>query len=48
MNPWICVTLISLSGAMGGAVNALLTSNGFVLPERRRDIWCPGFFQTCW
>lgn len=46
MNPWYCVLLVSASGACGGVVNALLTDNGFILPTRVKDIWCPGFLSN--
>jgi hypothetical protein len=46
MNPWYCATLISVSGAVGGVVNALLTDNGFILPTRVKEIWCPGFISN--
>jgi hypothetical protein len=46
MNPWVCASLICLAGALGGAVNALISNNGFVLPTVRRDIWCPGFLAN--
>jgi membrane associated rhomboid family serine protease len=42
MNPWICASLITLAGAIGGVVNALLTDNGFVKPRVIHNIWCPG------
>jgi hypothetical protein len=46
MNPWICASLISIAGAVGGVVNALLTDNGFILPRRVHEIWCPGFLSN--
>jgi hypothetical protein len=46
MNPWTCATLITVSGALGGVVNALVSSNGFALPRLERDIWCPGFIAN--
>lgn len=46
MNPWTCAVLISLAGALGGVVNALITDNGFALPTVRRAIWCPGFLAN--
>ena len=46
MNPWICALLIATAGAFGGVVNALVTDNGFLLPERRRRILCPGFLSN--
>jgi hypothetical protein len=42
MNPWICAVLIATAGGLGGVVNALLTDNGFALPQYRHGIWCPG------
>jgi len=42
MNAWYCVSLISLAGAVGGVINALLSDNGFIFPKYRRGIWCPG------
>jgi hypothetical protein len=45
-NPWECASLISVSGSLGGVVNALLTDNGFILPTRVKDIWCPGFISN--
>ena len=46
MNAWTCATYISISGAFGGLVNALLTDNGFILPRRIRDVVCPGFLTN--
>jgi hypothetical protein len=46
VNPWYCVILISGSGAVGGVVNALLTDNGFILPTKVKQIWCPGFLSN--
>jgi hypothetical protein len=46
MNPWMCASLISLAGAIGGVVNALLTDNGFILPTRRSSVLCPGFISN--
>jgi hypothetical protein len=45
-NPWECVALISISGSLGGVVNALLSDNGFILPTKVKDIWCPGFVSN--
>jgi hypothetical protein len=45
-NPWECASLISISGSLGGVVNALLTDNGFILPSRVKEIWCPGFISN--
>jgi hypothetical protein len=42
MNAWYCVSLISLAGAVGGVINALLSDNGFIFPKYRRGVWCPG------
>jgi hypothetical protein len=42
MNPWVCALLISIAGAFGGVVNALLSDNGFALPRRVSGVWCPG------
>jgi hypothetical protein len=42
MNPWVCALLISIAGAFGGVVNALLSDNGFALPRRISGVWCPG------
>jgi hypothetical protein len=42
MNPWTCAVLISVAGAFGGIVNALLSDNGFALPRKIEGIWCPG------
>jgi hypothetical protein len=46
MNPWVCALLIIAAGAMGGAVNALLTDGGIVKPRFKRGIWCPGFISN--
>ncbi len=46
VNPWYCAHVISVSGAAGGVVNALLTDNGFILPTRVKQIWCPGFISN--
>jgi len=45
-NPWECAALISISGSLGGVVNALLSDNGFILPTKVKDIWCPGFVSN--
>jgi len=42
MNPWICALLITIAGAIGGVVNALMSDNGFMLPRREGAVWCPG------
>lgn len=46
MNPWTCAILIAGAGGLGGVVNALITDNGFILPQTRRSIWCPGFISN--
>ncbi len=46
MNPWVCACLISIAGAVGGIVNALLTDNGFILPTRKGHVLCPGFISN--
>jgi hypothetical protein len=46
MNPWTCAILIAAAGGLGGMVNALLTDNGFILPRRKGEIWCPGFIAN--
>jgi hypothetical protein len=40
MNPWICALIIVTAGAFGGAVNALLSDNGFALPRKISGVWC--------
>jgi hypothetical protein len=42
VNPWVCALLISLAGACGGGINALLSDNGFLLPRMEEGVWCPG------
>jgi hypothetical protein len=43
MDPWICALLIATAGAVGGAVNALLSDNGsFALPRKENGVLCPG------
>jgi hypothetical protein len=46
MNPWTCALLISIAGAVGGVVNALVSDNGFILPRRINEIVCPGFLTN--
>jgi hypothetical protein len=46
MNPWVCALLISIAGALGGVVNALLSDNGFIFPKRENGIWCPGVLSN--
>ena len=45
---WGMFILIVISGAIGGAVNAMMTDNGFLWPKPDKDstgnkIWRPGF-----
>jgi hypothetical protein len=46
MNPWICALLITVAGAIGGAINALLTDGGIVKPRIKRGIFYPVFFTN--
>jgi hypothetical protein len=46
MDPWTCAGLIAAAGGLGGIVNALISDNGFILPERRHGIWCLGFLSN--
>src|SRR6185312_8169116 len=46
MNPWTGALLITVAGAAGGVINALLTDKGFILPRRMRGSWCPGFLSN--
>jgi hypothetical protein len=46
MNPWNCALLITGAGAIGGAVNALLTDGGIVTPRVMRGIFYPGFITN--
>jgi hypothetical protein len=46
MNPWTCAALIAAAGALGGAINALISDNGFALPRYRHGIWCLGFLSN--
>jgi hypothetical protein len=41
VNPWTCAMLITATGGLGGAINALITGNGFI-PELNRGTWRPG------
>jgi membrane associated rhomboid family serine protease len=43
MSPWTCGLLITLAGAMGGVVSAMLADKGLTRPKLLNDIWCPGF-----
>jgi hypothetical protein len=43
MNAWYCIGLISLAGAVGGVINALLSGNHRVIfPTYRSGVLCPG------
>jgi hypothetical protein len=46
MHPWTCAMLVAVAGAFGGVVNALLTDNGFIFPQIRRSVLCPGFISN--
>ena len=46
MDPVTCAILIATAGALGGVVNALISDNGFILPQSRHGIWCPGFISN--
>jgi len=46
MHAWHCALLICLAGAAGGAVNAIISANGFVRPKLGRSIMCPGFLAN--
>src|SRR5262249_15741397 len=46
MNPWICASLITGAGAVGGAINALITDGGIVRPHIKRGILYPGFISN--
>ena len=46
MSVWTCLFLVSVAGAAGGVINALLTDNGFILPRRESGVWCPGFLTN--
>ena len=46
MDPWVCALLVVTFGAFGGVLNALLTDNGFILPQRTGGIICPGFISN--
>ncbi len=39
---WMFLLAIFAAGAVGGIVNALLTDNGFLLPNNMGNIWRPG------
>lgn len=43
MNAWYCVLLISLAGAVGGVINAMLSGHRLTLPSYQEGVWCPGF-----
>lgn len=46
MDPWTCALLITTAGATGGIVNALMSDNGFILPQSKKGIICPGFLSN--
>ena len=46
MNPWICALLVCSAGALGGFVNAIMSSNGFALPRYVKGVLCPGALST--
>lgn len=46
MHPWLCAVLISVAGAAGGFVSAVISENGFALPRRIEGVWCPGAVST--
>jgi hypothetical protein len=41
---WLLVLIVFGVGAIGGAINALISDNGFVLPKSTAGILRPGFF----
>jgi hypothetical protein len=41
---WLLVLIVFAVGAIGGAINALISDNGFVLPKSTAGILRPGFF----
>ncbi|MCL4812401.1 MAG: hypothetical protein KJ061_07955 [Vicinamibacteraceae bacterium] len=50
MSLWWMLLAVAVAGAVGGAVNALLTENGFIFPKTdvvdTTPIWRPGFLGT--
>ena len=46
MNPWICALLVCSAGALGGFVNAIMSSNGFALSRYVKGVLCPGALST--
>ncbi|HUI42329.1 MAG TPA: hypothetical protein VL523_10205 [Terriglobia bacterium] len=46
MGPWHCFLLVVSFGAIGGAVNALISDNGFVAPSYLHGVLCPGFITN--
>jgi hypothetical protein len=42
MSPIFCIVLVTCAGALGGAINAFLSDNGFTFPQIRHGVWCPG------
>ena len=43
MSLWSILAVIGVAGAVGGAVNALLSDNGFLLPKLEDGIMRPGY-----
>lgn len=43
MSLWTLLFAISVAGALGGAANALLSDNGFLLPKKEQGIFRPGY-----
>jgi hypothetical protein len=48
VSAWTYAFLIGFAGAMSGVVNALITDDGFPLPRRVYNVWCPGFITKSW
>jgi hypothetical protein len=50
MSLWWMLLAVAVAGAVGGAVNALLTDNGFIFPRTdvvdTTPLWRPGFLGT--
>lgn len=50
MSLWWLLLAVAVAGAVGGAVNALLTDNGFIFPKTdvvdTTPLWRPGFLGT--
>jgi hypothetical protein len=47
MSLWILLLIVCFAGAIGGVINALLTNNGFIMPQSVEGdgakIWRPGY-----